>query len=58
MLSRPSCGSAEPSIAKYIFGRDVGSLLGIFTQIDVAKGELAKRFVMKSDVLRDNKDCK
>ena len=36
----------------------VGPLVETFTQIDAAKRELDKRFVMKSDVLRDNKDCK
>ena len=39
-------------------GPSVDNLVNVFAQIDVAKGELAKRFVMKSDVLRDNKDCK
>lgn len=46
----------ETGISYLLPGPWVDRLAYVFAQIDVAKQELDKRFVMKSDVLRDNKD--
>jgi hypothetical protein len=39
-----------------ILGQEVNDLVDIFAQIDVAKRELDKRFIPRSDVPHDNKD--